>query len=345
MIYKCSICNYSTKDKSNLNKHFKTKNHKKNILINSCKTSTNSKDSHRTPIGLPKKSTNTGTLDENNYDRPKKSKYTCDYCKSTFTRRNNLGRHIQRCLKKKSYDEENELKKQLKLKDKEMEIKNKEIEHYKEEMDHYKTEIEYYRNIINAAGSLIQKSMSSFSFINNNFENAPKIEQMKESDIKLLDENKSDFIDLILYHHNHKTLNKFIGDYIIKVYKKKKPEEQSIWNTDSSRLTYIIKDLIDKKSSKWKIDKKGIKTKKFLINPVLEYIKNLLDNNKSLLLKKIKTSDTSQYDIIFEKVKIITEINKEIKDNILCNDILKYISPHFYFDKDSIKKIKLIKKK
>jgi hypothetical protein len=336
MVYKCNICNYSTKDKSNLNKHYKTKTHKKNILIFNSKDSTSSDDSQTTPIRLPKKSNKVDNLN-------KKSIYECDYCKYKFTRRNNLGRHLQTCVKKKEKDGENELKKQLELKDKEMEIKNKEIEHYKEEMDHYKTEIEYYRNIINAAGNLIQKSMSSFSFINTNFEDAPKIEQLKESEIKLINESKSDFVDLILYHHNHKTLNKFIGDYIIKVYKKTKPEEQSIWNTDSSRLTYIIKDLIDKKSSKWKIDKKGVKTKKFLINPVLDYIKNLLDKNKISLLKKIKKSETSEYDRIFDRVKIITDINKEIKDNILSNEIIKYISPHFYFDKDSIKKIKLKK--
>ena len=37
------------------------------------------------------------------------------------------------------------------------------------------------------------------------FEDAPKIEQLKESEIKLIYESKSDFDDLILYHHNHKT--------------------------------------------------------------------------------------------------------------------------------------------
>ena len=54
-IYKCNICNYTAKTKSNLNKHFKTKNHKlkelKEVLSNSSKNK-NSNDSHKTPIGI-----------------------------------------------------------------------------------------------------------------------------------------------------------------------------------------------------------------------------------------------------------------------------------------------------
>ena len=341
-LYKCNICNYQTSDRGNIFKHKKTKKHKKNELIFNSQNSTISKDSQRTPIGLPKKSSNIG-------EQKKKSNYVCEYCKSSFTRRNNLGRHLQTCIKKKQIDEENEFKKKLKLKEKEMELKekemeykNKELEKNKEELKHYKEEVEYYRSIINVAGSVLQRSMSSFSFVSTNFINAPKIEKLKESEIKLLEQKNNEFVDLIIYYHNHKTLNQFIGDYIIKVYKKEKPEEQSIWNTDSSRLTYIIKDLINKESSKWKIDKKGVKTTNFLIDPVLEYIKKLIDKKKMELIESINQTENNDISLVFERIRIISEINKSVNDGILSNDILKYISPYFYFDKENIKKIELV---
>ena len=109
-LYKCNICNYTAKTKSNLNKHFKTKNHKlkelKEVLSNSSKNK-NSNDSHKTPIGIINKK------DINN-DSKIKSNYICNYCNRTFTRSNNLGRHLKTCISKKKFEEENELKNQLK---------------------------------------------------------------------------------------------------------------------------------------------------------------------------------------------------------------------------------------
>jgi hypothetical protein len=297
----------------------------------------NSKDSQRTPKGLPLKR----IIDKEVIN---KSVHVCNYCNCKFTRRNNLGRHLQKCIEKKKYDEENKLKKVIENKEKVIENKDKEIKHYKEEVDHYKNEIEYYRNIINAAGTIIQKSMSSFSFINNNYNDAPKIEKIKEDDIKLLENDKQKLVEWIIYNYNHKTLDKYLGEFIIKIYKKEKPENQSLWNTDSSRLTYIIKDLINKKSSKWKIDKKGTKTKKFLIQPLLKHLKIILSENRTILLSLLENNNGTEIETLLDKVKIIFEIIKSIDDDILCTNILKYIAPYFYFDKDSIKKIKLEKR-
>ena len=357
-IYKCYICDYTTKDRSNLKKHLKTKRHLKLELIlkqkkkttdaedsisNSTifdKISTNlcSKDSYKTHIGLGNKSKIPAQI------KIKKT-YSCEYCNETFTRRNNLGRHLKYCIKKKKYDDENELKKELDNKNKEVEIKNKEIEYYKETVEHYKEEIEYYRNLVTTAGGIIKKSMNTLSYVVNNYNEAPKIKELEGSEMKLLENNKQKLIDWIIYNHNHKILHKYLGDFIIKVYKKEKPSEQSIWNTDSSRLTYIIKDLINNKSSKWKIDKKGIKTKKFLINPLLNHIKTMLDDNQKILLGMVEKSKGLDIQSILDKVKSIIDIKSSIEDNILCDDILRYITPHFYFDKNKIQKIEYLKTK
>jgi len=190
-LYKCYICNYNAKTKSNLNKHLKTKKHKeiylltKNEIIFNTSKNQISNDSHKTPIG----SINKRDIDN---DSKIKSNYICNYCNRTFTRSNNLGRHLKTCISKKKFDEENELKNQLKLKDKEMEnyklLKEKEInnykqkeenykkeiennkENYKEKEEHYKKEIEYYRKLLENAGNiLLQKSISTINFVSNSY--------------------------------------------------------------------------------------------------------------------------------------------------------------------------------
>ena len=340
-LYKCYICNYNAKTKSNLNKHLKTKKHKEIYLL----TENNIVKVRQEPGN--KQDQNLGKKDNSN------KKYECIYCKLRFTRGNNVSLHLKTCSSKKKYDEENELKKKLELKEKEIEnykqkeenYKQKEEnykENYKEKEEHYKKEIQYYRNLLESAGSiLLQKSISTINFVSNSYNTAPKIEILEGNKIKLLENNHNKLIELIMYNHNHKKLNKFIGNYIITAYKKENPEKQSLWNTDSSRLTFVIKELITNKSSKWKVDKKGVKTKKYLINPTLEYIKKMLENENISLIKKMEDTDRNNLEEIIEKVRIIADINKNIKDGILSNEILKFISPHFYFD-DKFKKIKLI---
>ena len=100
-LYKCFICNYNAKTKSNLNKHLKTKKHKeiylltKNEIIFNTSKNQISNDSHKTPIGSINK------IDIDN-DSKIKSNYRCNYCDRTFTRSNNLGRHLKTCISKKN---------------------------------------------------------------------------------------------------------------------------------------------------------------------------------------------------------------------------------------------------
>ena len=63
-IYKCDICNYTAKTKSNLNKHLKTKNHKQNEIIFNTSKNKIQIDTSETPH--------------------KQEKNQCIYCKSIF---------------------------------------------------------------------------------------------------------------------------------------------------------------------------------------------------------------------------------------------------------------------
>jgi hypothetical protein len=82
-----------------------------------------------------------------------------------------------------------------------------------------------------------------------------------------------------LYHFENDTLDKFIGDIIIKQYIKEDPKVQSVWNTDVSRLAYLVRELINNKKE-WSIDKGGNKVTEYIIKPILDFIKIEIEKYK-----------------------------------------------------------------
>jgi hypothetical protein len=68
---------------------------------------------------------------------------------------------------------------------------------------------------------------------------------------------------------------KFLGSIIVKCYKKENKQDQSLWNTDTTRYSYIIK-YIKNNISKWEQDKKGTKTQTKVIDPLITCVTNLL---------------------------------------------------------------------
>ena len=93
-------------------------------------------------------------------------------------------------------------------------------------------------------------------------------------DISIKDKEK--FVEKIAKYYRKRKISKYLGDIIIKHYKKKDPKDQSIFNSDTTRLTYIIRELFDNQTIDWTVDKKGIKTTNCIINPFLEHIKELI---------------------------------------------------------------------
>lgn len=93
-LYKCDICNYSSKIKTQYNRHLNTKKHIRNIakqgnkVLNKCIS-----------LQIPPEPIN---------------KYICEYCDMEFSRRDNLTRHQEKRCKKKGDSDYKELFYQMK---------------------------------------------------------------------------------------------------------------------------------------------------------------------------------------------------------------------------------------
>ena len=97
VIYDCKICNFSSKIKTHLNRHLKTKKHLNNeknyVEDNDKKTTQNLKIPHFS-LKIPH---NTSQISHHT----NKELYKCEYCNKEFSRIDNLNRHIEKSCKEK----------------------------------------------------------------------------------------------------------------------------------------------------------------------------------------------------------------------------------------------------
>lgn len=93
--------------------------------------------------------------------------------------------------------------------------------------------------------------------------------------------------------------------------------------------------MIVNNSSNWIIDKKGTKTREYLINPLLKHIKDLvIDYQKNSMNL---STNTVEIEYILEINKQILKLINDIDDGVVGNNLLKYISTHLFFNEKLLK--------
>mgnify|MGYP003385643208 CR=1 FL=1 len=313
MVFICEICNYKTERKSNIDRHNNSKKHKANLA-----TDVHKKTSENIPdIKVIETDSNAQRNSAELNEIGAKPSLLCKYCGIEFKRSYNINRHLRICSEKNDLSEKETLKRQLK--EKEQQLK-------KSEMDK-----EYYRGLIDNLSTLGPKNFNSVTYILNNYANAPPIktiEPKKLKEFKNLDNKKIETI-ISLYRNN--LLVDYVIEAIVYIHKKDDPSEQSVWVTDSSRHNYIIKELLKDKESYWIIDKKGAKSEKYLIDPVLKFIREnvakYLANKGNLLNGDITTQKRR---IILDSQKDASKLIKEIDDGIINKSIVKKLAKHIH---------------
>ncbi len=341
MSFICVKCDYETNDSGNFTRHKKTKKHIKNYHSKSVILSDNNSNL------LSKISPNIMSLSE-------KDNFTCPFCNCKFTQKSNLSRHKKKCLKKEEINNIEKIKIQFLEKEKEL-IKKMEndknillTEMLKEKTEMLKEKTELLNNFMNSANKIINKeqdnnkittdalksvSMSALKYANEKFKNAPALLPLQNFNINNLDfnnvEDKKQLVEILIYNAKQKSLDKLLGDHIIKEYKKEKPEEQMFHTTDCSRLNYIVRQLIEN-ALIWSIDKSGIEICSSIIKPLIKKcIDTLLEHQKYLLNEMGNGDLTKQKD-----VELIISILMSIDSGLLENDINKYIAPFFNLNKN-----------
>ena len=316
MNFKCEMCSYSARDKNDYNKHLNTKKHKGKVNKQMNESQTN-------PTRII-----VGSL---------KNSFICQHCNNNFSTAANLARHDKACLKKiqitTNYKNEiSILKNELDIHINALKQKDETINQKDETISILKSEVAHLKSIVNNTGSIVKTSVSTMAFVIKNYKDAPVLESVKDYSAIHYEQNNTEFVENLIYEHNNNKLHVYISDFIIKTYKKDDPSKQSLWNSDTSRLTYLIREIITSNKVDWKVDKKGIKTTKFIIEPILEYIdEQVRDYVESYKVDHRISAKEAERQMI--KLKSGMEIIKSIETKVLSEEILKYITPRFYLIK------------
>jgi len=282
-------------------------------------------------------------------------KFECTVClfvtnkKSDFQRHLNRKKHIALCEK------DEKLKQELIVKEEQIK-KDYENKFLKEKLKSSQEKIKLLEKnnkcLSTIATSSTKTAQSAMSFIINNYADAPNIKAY--NNFKFLKEKDHYKIaDTILHKYKHKTLVDYISKLLIEEYKKDKPKEQSFWNTDVTRLSYVVKDKINN-DSKWISDKKGIILSSYAIQPLVNKLKDRMtkshkkiikDNNKYIderddyldsdsETKDKKRTNNKKIERTLSYLEHFGGFFNDIDSGNLETDIVRNIARHFFMNEN-----------
>lgn len=144
--------------------------------------------------------------------------------------------NLQKLLEEQKNNYENQIKQLKKFYDDQKITMEKTI-------DRYEDQVKHYRQIIDGVGGIVKKSMSTISYLIENYNQAPQLTKLSDYSV-IITQSEEKFVKELIYYKKKDQLHKYLGNFIIKMYKKKNPKDQSIWNTDCDRLSYLIRDMM-----------------------------------------------------------------------------------------------------
>jgi hypothetical protein len=335
MKYSCSYCDYNTNDRCNWIKHTNTKKHltneQKEIKRKSMSTdvnqmstklstdmSTASTDMSTTSTKKPRNTTKSITIDissdsSSDSNQERINKYNCDSCDSKFTTRQALSRHRKyRCGGAKD-----ELDKDKKIIELTNELKKQSVS-----ISELKEQNRSLQYIAKTAISTTKTSVNALTFVTTTYFNAPILAPMP--DYLPIKDYCGDLPvgKVIADLYDDGNLVKYLGKILIQYYKKNDPEEQSFWNSDCSRLTYLIRTIVGEKPE-WIGDKRGVQLKEHIIKPLLEFIEKEVN----------ELVYNSKYKKTVETLNSCSRLMLDIKNSVISDELLRYLAPHFAFPK------------
>jgi len=133
---------------------------------------------------------------------------------------------------------------------------------------------------------IIKTSMNALSFVKSQFYNAPPLHYFNKTK-NLFIHKKNTKGEVIINYYKKKKLVQYIGNELLKEYKKNNPHEQSFWSSDTVRKNMLFNKQMTNKKTKWIQDKSGLQIANYAIDPIIKSIKIHTDPLKDITPKNV----------------------------------------------------------
>jgi hypothetical protein len=182
--------------------------------------------------------------------------------------------------------------------------------------------------------------MSAIKYINENYLNTKPLKMLEPQSAKNLllaqASDKHSVEEFMVYYYDKNLFHKFIGEIIKDEYKQENPEEQQFWTTDVSRLSFVVRRVMQENESKWIKEPEGKMVKKYIVSPILAEVKKMIDEYHIYCKEKMRINKNTLKLLEMEKLldSSITceKISSDIGNQLFDDPVLKYIAPHFKLD-------------
>ena len=185
--------------------------------------------------------------------------------------------------------------------------------------------------------TLNKNNISIFNYVNDNYPPKKSLDKLNDDDIETIlnmkpeEMGKYSFGEWTTYFYGKNLFGQFIGNFIIKAYKKENPKDQQFWSSDTQRLNFLIQQAFNSGKIAWIQDKNGNGLIKLIIDPIIDFIKTKVIEFQEICKQTL--SDTkSDYDTLEKYGNYFHNSAKLLLDITHKNahtNVLKYIAPVF----------------
>lgn len=184
--------------------------------------------------------------------------------------------------------------------------------------------------------------MNMLRFAELNMADVEPLEELNENEIleaikyknpKKTETKNEIYVKAAIHKFNHGIFANFIGDMIVEYYKPTSKKDTNIISTDTSRLCFIIMKKITKNNknkteqNEWINDKSGKKFNELVLKPLINAVKDTLIE----FIEFKKTKELSENNLCL--MAKCVELKRDIEVDKFTNPIMRYVAPHFHFDK------------
>jgi hypothetical protein len=261
-------------------------------------------------------------------------KLNCDLCNLTFSTPGALKKHCSRDTHLKMVKSPQQLEQDI-------EIKKNELNKLQDQLkDVHATTINNDNKTMNNNNTVNNNNLTvnllTKDYIIQNFNNEPYLKELENygtiksgplvDNTTNQDENNA-FVNTIITQEKCGKLVKYFSDIIVSFYQKQNDLSlQAFWCSDLARLNFLVRVLpLDESYSTWRTDPSGVIVKNKVITPLLNYVEKCIDDYT------INNSHTIAQNI--EKHIKLGDIVKNIRNDVLTNQVAKYIAPKFAYGK------------